>query len=107
MRASSFRWLFAGVLIVFVMVGVDGALNIYMYTYFWELDHTDIVSLAAAYPIGVMIGALVAPTLQADSARSSRDVRHVVLGDVADHPGGAARCSVGFPKTAAPFWCRC
>jgi Na+/melibiose symporter-like transporter len=63
MRCGSFRWLFVGVLIVFVMVGVDGALNIYIYTYFWELGHHEIVALAPAYPIGVMLGAILAPRL--------------------------------------------
>jgi len=62
MRCGSFRWLFGGVLIVYVMVGVDGALNIYIYTYFWELNHNEIVALAPAYPIGVMLGAMLAPT---------------------------------------------
>jgi GPH family glycoside/pentoside/hexuronide:cation symporter len=61
MRCGSFRWLFGGVLIVYVMVGVDGALNIYIYTYFWELGHNEIVALAPAYPIGVMLGAMLAP----------------------------------------------
>jgi Na+/melibiose symporter-like transporter len=65
MRAATFRWLFSGVLIVFVMVGVDGALNIYMYTYFWELDRNDIVSLAVAYPLGLMVGTFFAPAIQA------------------------------------------
>jgi Na+/melibiose symporter-like transporter len=64
MRAKTFSWLFSGVLIVFVMVGVDGALNIYMYTYFWELDRGDIVWLATAYPAGLMIGTLFAPAIQ-------------------------------------------
>ena len=57
MRCGSFRWLFAGGLIVFVMVGVDGALNIYIYTYFWELSRGDIILVVAGYPVGVMIGA--------------------------------------------------
>ncbi len=64
LRSGSFRWLFAGVLIVFVMVGVDGALNIYMYTYFWELTYAEILVLAPAYPIGVLLGAPLAPYLQ-------------------------------------------
>ena len=64
LRAGSFAWLFGGVLVVYVMVGVDGALNIYMYTYFWELSHNEIVALAPAYPIGVMLGAVAAPWLQ-------------------------------------------
>ena len=32
LKNRGFRWLFGGVLIVFLMVGVDGALNLYMYT---------------------------------------------------------------------------
>ena len=57
MGCGSFRWLFAGILIVFVMVGVDGALNIYIYTYFWELSRGEIILVVAGYPIGVMLGA--------------------------------------------------
>ena len=61
LRSGSFRWLFGGVLIVFVMVGVDAALNIYMYTYFWELSYAEILVLAPAYPVGVLLGAPLAP----------------------------------------------
>ena len=61
MNCGSFRWLFAGVLILFVMVGVDGALNIYIYTYFWEFTGAEIIALSPAYPIGIMLGAFVAP----------------------------------------------
>ena len=59
MGCGSFRWLFSGMLIVFVMVGVDGALNIYIYTYFWELTRGDIVLIVAGFPIGVMFGAML------------------------------------------------
>lgn len=59
----SFRWLFAGVLIVFMMVGVDGALNLHMNTYFWELSSSGNIVFFAAYPIGIMIGALFARRL--------------------------------------------
>ncbi|MEZ5559105.1 MAG: MFS transporter [Pseudomonadales bacterium] len=54
----SFAWLFAGVLIVFMMVGVDGALNLHMNTYFWELTSADNIAFFAAYPLGIMAGAL-------------------------------------------------
>jgi Na+/melibiose symporter-like transporter len=54
----SFRWLFAGVLIVFLMVGVDGALNLYMYQYFWELTDTHILYLSIAAPLGLVLGAV-------------------------------------------------
>ena len=56
MGCGSFRWLFSGILIVFVMVGVDGALNIYIYTYFWELGRGDILLVVAAHPVGVLLG---------------------------------------------------
>ncbi len=59
----SFRWLFAGVLIVFMMVGVDMALNLHMNTYFWELSSRGNIVFFAAYPIGVMVGALFARRL--------------------------------------------
>jgi glycoside/pentoside/hexuronide:cation symporter, GPH family len=54
----SFRWLFVGVLIVFMMVGVDSALNLHMNTYFWELSSRDNFAFFAAYPVGIMVGAL-------------------------------------------------
>jgi Na+/melibiose symporter-like transporter len=53
----SFRWLFAGVLILFVMVGVDSALNLYMFNYFWELHSSQILWLFMALPVGAMAGA--------------------------------------------------
>jgi glycoside/pentoside/hexuronide:cation symporter, GPH family len=59
----SFRWLFIGVLIVFMMVGVDSALNLHMNTYFWELSSRDNIAFFAAYPIGIMVGSLFARRL--------------------------------------------
>lgn len=52
----SFRWLFAGVIIVFVMVGVDGALGLYMNTYFWELRPGEILLIVVAAPLGIVLG---------------------------------------------------
>jgi len=63
-RSRSFRWLFLGVLILFVIIGVDSALNIYMYTYFWELSGAEITLLAPMYWLGVMGGTLFSPWLQ-------------------------------------------
>ncbi|MEE4300977.1 MAG: MFS transporter [Pseudomonadales bacterium] len=53
----SFRWLFAGVIIVFVMVGVQSALNLYMANYFWEFSSTDLLWVSLAPPLGMLIGA--------------------------------------------------
>jgi Na+/melibiose symporter-like transporter len=58
-----FRWLFAGVLIVFMMVGVDNALNLHMNTYFWELQSTGNLLFFMATPIGALIGTLFARSL--------------------------------------------
>ncbi len=57
LQNDSFRWLFIGVIIVFLMVGVDGALNLYMNTFFWELSSADMTYYQIASPIGVIIGA--------------------------------------------------
>ena len=59
----SFRWMFFGILIVFLMVGVDGALNLYMNTFFWDLRSSDLLYFYIASPIGVMVGATFAGKL--------------------------------------------
>ncbi len=59
LQNRSFAWLFSGVLIVFMMVGVDSALNLHMNTYFWELSSSGNTVFFAATPFGVMLGALV------------------------------------------------
>jgi Na+/melibiose symporter-like transporter len=53
---SSFRWLFFGVLIVFIMAGVNGALDLYMFQYFWELTGRQMLYLQVAQVVGLMIG---------------------------------------------------
>ncbi len=63
LQNRSFRWLFAGVLVVFTMVGVDSSLNLHMNTYFWELSSKANTAFFAAYPIGMMVGALFARAL--------------------------------------------
>jgi Na+/melibiose symporter-like transporter len=63
LQNRSFAWLFSGVLIVFMMVGVDSALNLHMNTYFWELSPSGNTLFFAATPIGVMLGAFVAGRL--------------------------------------------
>jgi len=63
LRHPSFRWLFFGVLVVFLMVGVDGSLNLYMNSFFWELKSSELLYFYIASPIGVMIGATFASKL--------------------------------------------
>jgi GPH family glycoside/pentoside/hexuronide:cation symporter len=53
---ASFRWLFFGVLIVFIMAGVNGALDLYMMQYFWELTGKQMFYLQIAAVVGLMLG---------------------------------------------------
>ena len=62
-RSKNFRFLFTGVLVVYIMVGVTSALDIYMYTYFWELDEKIIVPVLLAYAIGNALGTFVSVPL--------------------------------------------
>ena len=59
----SFRWLFCGVLIVFIMAGVNSALDIYMFQYFWELDGTQMMNVNLAPIVGLLVGAFLAAPL--------------------------------------------
>jgi Na+/melibiose symporter-like transporter len=61
----SFRWLFVGVIIVFLMVGVDAALNLHMNTYFWELKPGQIFQYVVALPVGVIVGTFFTRRLHA------------------------------------------
>lgn len=54
----SFRWVFMGVLLVFLMVGVDVSLNLYMNTFFWEFEGRQNLAYFMAAPLGVMLGTL-------------------------------------------------
>ena len=59
----SFRWLFSGVLIVFVMAGVNSALDMYMYQYFWELTAFGMLALGLGTVAGLLLGVFVAVPL--------------------------------------------
>ena len=63
LQNRSFAWLFLGVLIVFVMVGVNAALDVYMLLYFWEVDSGERGLLSLPTPVGIMLGALLTPWL--------------------------------------------
>lgn len=59
----NFRYLFIGVLVVFIMVGVTGTLDIYMITYFWELDDSIVLPVLIAYAVGNALGTFVSVSL--------------------------------------------
>ena len=64
LRQRTFAWLFSGVLLVFLMIGTNAALDMHMVTYFWELSSKEVVSLTPAYPIGVVLGIVFAAAFQ-------------------------------------------
>ncbi len=59
----NFRFLFTGVLVVFIMVGVTNTLDIYMITYVWELDDAIVLPVLIAYAIGNALGTFVSVRL--------------------------------------------
>ena len=53
----SFRHLFGGVLTIYILVGTESALSLYMYEFFWDLEASEIMMLSLLYPVGLIIGA--------------------------------------------------
>ena len=92
LQNASFRWLFFGVLVVFLMVGADAALSLYMNTFFWELRSTDLILLqrggAARNHDRRAVHATTEPALRQEARRC---VGYLVLGDM---PAGAGAVAV-------------
>jgi GPH family glycoside/pentoside/hexuronide:cation symporter len=63
LACRNFFWLFLGVLILFIIIGVGSALGVYMFTFFWELPRQGILILAPAFPIGALMGISISPYL--------------------------------------------
>ena len=64
----SFTWLFSGVLVVFIMAGVNSALDLYMFQYFWELTSAQMLVLLMALVVGLLAGVfLTTPLLRRTS----------------------------------------
>jgi len=43
------------------MVGVDSALNLYVFEFFWELDSQGKLIVLLVYPIGIILGSIISP----------------------------------------------
>lgn len=63
LRSRTFVWLFAGNLSMMIIAGVNVALDLYVATYFWELDSSNIFLVAIAAPVGVLLGAPFSPAV--------------------------------------------
>lgn len=55
----NFRFLFTGVLVVYIMVGVTATLDLYMISYFWELDDTIVLPVLTAFAVGNAAGTVI------------------------------------------------
>ena len=53
---ANFRKLFFGVLLSYVMNGVNVGLSLFMFTFFWELDASDMQLVLLVLPVGVLLG---------------------------------------------------
>ena len=56
LRNRSFRALFAGVLVLYSMVGVDAALYLHFTTFFWEITSSEQTYYWGAFAVGVVLG---------------------------------------------------
>ena len=56
MRNPSFRWVITGFAIIIIAFGVAGSVNLYLATFFWQLDAGGIFVVLVAGPIGSMFG---------------------------------------------------
>ena len=54
----SFRGLAGGTLLMFMMVGTESALSLYMYGFFWSLGSAEIMYIVMLYPVGLVLGAM-------------------------------------------------
>ena len=62
-RNPSFRILFSACLILFVSLGVAGALGLHANTYFWKLPSQAILFITLSYTLGILVGVFVAGVL--------------------------------------------
>ncbi|MEZ7979649.1 MAG: MFS transporter [Myxococcota bacterium] len=63
LRNRSFSWLFAGMMNVCAVAGANTALDLCMFSYFWDIGSTGAMMVFLGYPIGGIVGALLGPVL--------------------------------------------
>ena len=56
LRNRSFRAIFVGLVVFFVMRGVQTALNLHMGTYFWRITSDEILAVTLAVLVGFVVG---------------------------------------------------
>ncbi|GAB1262720.1 MFS transporter [Aurantivibrio plasticivorans] len=55
---ASFRWYISGMLVLYIMVGVDASLMLYVGSYIWELDSIQLFIYSTATVVGYVFGSL-------------------------------------------------
>ena len=73
----SFRWFFIGVLILFIMVGVDSALFLYVGSYIWEFERSQFFYLTISAAFGMLAGSFLTRWLH-----EKFDKKPIVLGGI-------------------------
>jgi len=62
-RNTNFRWYFAGAVLLYMLVGIDTALLLYVNTYLWGLSGTPLLWVSMAIFVGYLVGAPLVATL--------------------------------------------
>ena len=98
----SFTWLFFGVLIVFVMSGVNNALDLYMFQYFWELTGVQMLWTQLALMVGLMCGVFLTTTLHRHTDKNFGVILGTGSWAVVQVIPVVLRLTGHFPKMAIP-----
>lgn len=71
---NSFRALLYSLIISYILVGIVNNINIFMLTFFWELNNTEISIVSSVIFIGILSGTFITPILH-----SHFDKKHTVI----------------------------
>jgi glycoside/pentoside/hexuronide:cation symporter, GPH family len=62
-RNSNFRWYFSGAIMLYMLVGIDTALGLYVNTYIWQLSGLSLLWVSMGSFVGYLIGAMLTRVL--------------------------------------------
>lgn len=64
-RNRNFRWYFTGAVMIYMVIGIDTALLLYVNTYIWEISGRPLLWVSLALFAGYLLGAPLTPRLHA------------------------------------------
>ena len=74
-RNRNFRWYFTGAVMIYMVIGIDTALLLYVNTYIWEISGRPLLWVSLSLFVGYFLGAPLTPRLH-----SRFDKRPVLMG---------------------------